>query len=47
MPSLGSPSFSQLSGVDGGNSEAADGPGLPAGLQWGAEPRQSVTQEYP
>lgn len=37
----------QLSGADGGDSQAADGPGVPAGLQWGAEPRQSAAQKHP
>lgn len=47
MPSLGFPSSSQLGGVDRGNPEAADGPGVPAGLQRGAEPGQSAAQEHP
>lgn len=45
----GCPGFAifQLSGADRGDSQAADGPGVPAGLQRGAEPRQSAAQKHP
>lgn len=47
MPSLPFPSSSQPGGVDRGNPQAADGPGVQAGVQWGAEPGQSAAQEHP